>query len=154
MNDPKAEPVFCPACGGRVYATIGARVECPNCGQSIQVEYDSGSDAPPIIPKSVQLPKRIERQPFDVMLWLLLGFIGIGAFLLSIAEPVSGMSFAGNFAIVGGVACVYLLPALNAYSARHQSATGILVLNIALGWTAIGWIIALVWSAAGTRRST
>jgi heme/copper-type cytochrome/quinol oxidase subunit 2 len=40
----------------------------------------------------------------------------------------------------------YFLPYLNARERRHHNATAILVLNIFLGWTFIGWVIALVWS--------
>lgn len=43
----------------------------------------------------------------------------------------------------------YILPAVNAYSRHHRSAPAILVLNVVLGWTFIGWLIALIWSLTG-----
>jgi hypothetical protein len=39
---------------------------------------------------------------------------------------------------------VYFLPALNAYKKRDYKA--ILVRNILLGWTIIGWIVAMIWA--------
>lgn len=42
---------------------------------------------------------------------------------------------------------VYFLPAIIAISREHQHRISILLLNLFLGWTAIGWIAALVWSA-------
>lgn len=42
----------------------------------------------------------------------------------------------------------YFLPTFIAYRRRHKNRTAILVLNIFLGWTLIGWIVALVWSFA------
>jgi hypothetical protein len=87
------------------------------------------------------------------MLWVLLALVGAFAVLVSLAAPpiYPGLNVilnCGVLAIVGGL---YLLPALNAYLFRHRSAAGILVLNIALGWTAIGWVVALIWSGTGSR---
>ena len=44
---------------------------------------------------------------------------------------------------------IYLLPAINGYSKKHGSRAMILVVNVLLGWTLIGWVIALAWSAGG-----
>jgi ABC-type transport system involved in cytochrome c biogenesis permease component len=41
----------------------------------------------------------------------------------------------------------YFLPAFIAFLRAHQQATPILLLNLFLGWTVIGWVCALVWSA-------
>ncbi len=46
---------------------------------------------------------------------------------------------------------LYFLPALNAYSKTHRSRAMILVLNLFLGWTLIGWLIALAWSASSAK---
>lgn len=39
---------------------------------------------------------------------------------------------------------LYFLPAIVAAARQTHNATGILLLNIFLGWTGIGWIVALV----------
>lgn len=39
---------------------------------------------------------------------------------------------------------LYFLPAIIAAARQTHNATGILLLNIFLGWTLIGWVIALV----------
>ena len=41
---------------------------------------------------------------------------------------------------------LYFLPALIAFARSKRDAMSILVLNFFLGWTAIGWVIALVWA--------
>jgi len=46
---------------------------------------------------------------------------------------------------------VYFIPAANGYSKRHRSRAMILVLNLFLGWTLVGWLIALAWSAGSAR---
>jgi hypothetical protein len=49
---------------------------------------------------------------------------------------------------------LYLLPGFIAYGRKHQSAAGILLFNLFLGWTALGWILALVWSASAVTSAT
>lgn len=46
-----------------------------------------------------------------------------------------------------GVLILYFLPALVANLKGKKNSGAILVLNLLLGWTGIGWVIALVWSA-------
>ena len=41
---------------------------------------------------------------------------------------------------------IYFYPAMNAQIRQHRERKAILVLNIFLGWTFLGWIAALVWS--------
>jgi len=41
---------------------------------------------------------------------------------------------------------LYFLPAIIAFARSKRDAMSILVLNFFLGWTAIGWVIALVWA--------
>lgn len=41
---------------------------------------------------------------------------------------------------------IYFLPTIIAYERGHKNAFAILVLNILLGWSIIGWVIALIWS--------
>lgn len=46
-----------------------------------------------------------------------------------------------------GVA-IYFLPSFNASSRKHPNSSSIFLLNLFLGWTMIGWVVALVWSAS------
>ena len=48
------------------------------------------------------------------------------------------------------LAFLYFLPTIVAMSRGHRSYGGILVLNLFLGWTFIGWLIALVWACSST----
>ena len=41
---------------------------------------------------------------------------------------------------------LYFLPAIIAFGKSKRDAGAILALNFFLGWTAIGWVIALVWA--------
>jgi len=50
------------------------------------------------------------------------------------------------FPIFGLGFVLYFLPAILAFVRSKRDAGAILVLNLLLGWTAIGWVIALVWA--------
>lgn len=41
---------------------------------------------------------------------------------------------------------VYFLPAIVAINRSHPNEKAIFVLNLLLGWTLIGWVIAIVWA--------
>ncbi len=43
-------------------------------------------------------------------------------------------------------AAIYFIPAIVAFDRRKTNRYAILMLNIFLGWTFIGWIVALVWA--------
>src|ERR1700674_3627300 len=44
---------------------------------------------------------------------------------------------------------LYFLPTVVALIRGHLSALAVFLLNLFLGWTLIGWIIALIWSCTG-----
>ena len=48
--------------------------------------------------------------------------------------------------IVALIFGAYFLPSINAYSKKKRNKGAVLTLNFFLGWTVIGWIVALIWS--------
>ena len=50
---------------------------------------------------------------------------------------------AAGVAVVAVLVLLYLLPALVAYINRRKHAGAILLLNLSLGWTFLGWVLAL-----------
>lgn len=54
--------------------------------------------------------------------------------------------------VIGGVIVLllllvgYFLPFIIALARKHVDSTAIFVLNLFLGWTFFGWVVALVWS--------
>ncbi|HKW18679.1 MAG TPA: superinfection immunity protein [Terriglobales bacterium] len=50
------------------------------------------------------------------------------------------------FPIFGFGFVLYFLPAIIAFVRSKRDAVSILVLNLFLGWSVIGWVIALVWA--------
>ena len=47
---------------------------------------------------------------------------------------------------------LYFLPTIIAASNGHRNTEAICALNIFLGWTVLGWIVAVVWSFTDNRR--
>lgn len=48
---------------------------------------------------------------------------------------------------------IYFLPAIVARVNHHTNTAAIFVLNLALGWTVLGWIGALVWAVMASQRT-
>jgi hypothetical protein len=48
----------------------------------------------------------------------------------------------------------YFLPTIIAILRKKHSAGGIFVLNLLLGFTVIGWVVALIWSLSADARET
>ena len=48
---------------------------------------------------------------------------------------------------------LYFLPSIFAFRRNHPSKAAVLILNIFLGWTFLGWVVSLVWAFTDTRRS-
>jgi uncharacterized membrane protein YhaH (DUF805 family) len=49
---------------------------------------------------------------------------------------------------------VYFIPTWIATARKHHNADAIFVTNLLLGWTAIGWIVALIWSLTAVKRES
>lgn len=47
--------------------------------------------------------------------------------------------------VLGVLIPLYFLPTIVAVRRRHHAKVGIITLNVLLGWTVWGWVIALVW---------
>ncbi|HZP63730.1 MAG TPA: superinfection immunity protein [Terriglobales bacterium] len=50
------------------------------------------------------------------------------------------------FPIFGFGIVFYFLPTIVAFARSKRDSTSIFILNFLLGWTAVGWVIALVWA--------
>jgi cytochrome c biogenesis protein CcdA len=55
------------------------------------------------------------------------------------------------FCIIGFI--LYWIPTLVANNHHHRNRTAIAMLNLFLGWTFIGWVVALVWANTDNREA-
>lgn len=56
------------------------------------------------------------------------------------------------FGTVVAVLVFYFLPSMIALARKHHNRMQIILLNLLLGWTFLGWIGALIWSAGTVKR--
>lgn len=59
-------------------------------------------------------------------------------------DNVTGKFFA--IMLITVVIAIYFIPTFVARGREHKNATSITVLNLLLGWSIVGWVIALVWA--------
>ncbi len=48
---------------------------------------------------------------------------------------------------------IYFLPSIVAISKKKSNTVAIVVLNIFLGWTLLGWVISLVWALTADQQA-
>ena len=56
------------------------------------------------------------------------------------------MDVIGGMIVLMIFVAIYFLPTIVALKREHQSAGAIFFLNLLLGWSLLGWVIAFVWS--------
>ena len=69
--------------------------------------------------------------------------------LAGLLAVVAFFSLPGAFGVsvlFGFLLVLYFLPTMTAEGRGHHQLLAILMLNLLLGWTALGWIAALVWA--------
>jgi hypothetical protein len=78
-----------------------------------------------------------------IKIWIL-ALIVIAVMLVHASNPAAAGNI-GGWILVG----LYFLPTIVAF--RHRNQTAIFILNLFLGWTFIGWVLALVWACTNNR---
>lgn len=58
-------------------------------------------------------------------------------------EVALGIAFIFVFAVL---VSLWLLPTIIAYARNHPRKVLVLLVDVFLGWTVVGWVVALVWS--------
>lgn len=69
--------------------------------------------------------------------------------MLNAAESAATSGVSGLLMVIIPVILflsVYFIPTFIAIKSKHINKTGIILLNIFLGWSFVGWVIALIWS--------
>lgn len=66
-------------------------------------------------------------------------------------DPLIILPLAKGAILAAAVALVYCVPMLLAALYRHPRRRRITTLNGVLGWTVLGWVVALVWALQGRR---
>jgi hypothetical protein len=129
----------CPFCAELI---LEDAIKCKHCGEFLDA---AGVRVTPELPR----PRGAGIAPYWKRLcYLILGTV-LGFFLLlAILTNVNfNLSPEGGVEILGAVAVlIYFLPAF--VGRNKKNANAIFVVNLFLGWTLIGWVVALAWAAS------
>ncbi len=60
-----------------------------------------------------------------------------------------GLDFAAGYSFA--LSLLFFLPAILAFLLSHSRRWAILILLFTLGWTGLGWLVALIWALSGRR---
>jgi len=84
--------------------------------------------------------------------WVVAAFLGFFVFFIIFIKTEDAGVFSALYGLLIIIFCVllYILPELIAQRRNHLQRNAIWLLDILLGWTVLGWIIALIWSASAT----
>jgi hypothetical protein len=84
-----------------------------------------------------------------IVVSLMLSATNVYARAIDLNEMNEPSSFAvSTFWVI--FSALYFVPTIIAFCRHMKNAGSILCLNLFLGWTSIGWVVALCWSVAGT----
>ena len=51
-----------------------------------------------------------------------------------------------GFLLLLALGIIYFIPTIRAYRVKHRQKDPIFLINLTLGWSIIGWLVALIWS--------
>jgi hypothetical protein len=71
--------------------------------------------------------------------------------VIALAAAVGLSYYYAGIVIIPTLLVAYFIPALVAGYRGHHQTLAIVVLNLLLGWTVLGWIGALVWACTAVR---
>jgi lysylphosphatidylglycerol synthetase-like protein (DUF2156 family) len=73
-------------------------------------------------------------------------------YILATDEGETTLALGRRLATQLAIILVYLAPSIIAQRYQHPRQPAILMLNVALGWTIVGWVVALIWALDGRRQ--
>ncbi|MGZ5859103.1 MAG: superinfection immunity protein [Burkholderiaceae bacterium] len=63
------------------------------------------------------------------------------------------MEVIGIIIVFSLILSIYFLPSFVAIGRAHHQTSAIVLLNLFLGWTLLGWVLALVWAATAVQKN-
>jgi len=133
----------CPECEADIPDIEDDLITCPKCENVFENRKEAGSQG---IPR--ETPKRKSKTGYWYLIPALILLCVIPpAFTMSGSEATE-YALSLTAVLVLGVAAFYgyFAPSIIAKRHHHKNLNALVALNIFLGWTFIGWVVALVWA--------
>lgn len=115
--------------------------------QEDPLEADIAAIAVTVAPKPA-------KSKFERFGWIVV--LPLGAYATAVSNGMP-WDLGGSQTGVGlfGLVCIlgwYFFPTTIAASRKQPNTLAIFVLNLLLGWTLLGWVVAMVWAFAGSKK--
>lgn len=154
------QKILCPFCKGPIEYEVkdaGELAPCPHCAHKIVLEQIIEKK----IPRQTPQLKRKLGEPAKSMIYAAIAILVTLLACFAAYDGDSSLGRLGNaiFLVVGPLAVVglglliYFAPTIVASQKSHRNTTAILVLNFLLGWTFLGWALALIWAVYKERET-
>lgn len=162
----KSNKKYCFKCGNECNAEA---LYCPLCGNNFNAEQETIQVVPYEYEETrkckfclKEMPKKAKKCPhcgewqeksygcLTILTWgcFIFGII----ILLSIKPESEYKAFAETVACALLIMSVYCLPTFIAENRNNDSSAAISLVNFFLGWTIIGWFVALIWALASRAK--
>jgi hypothetical protein len=134
----------------------GQAINCPHCTSPTVLNDPTAPLPKGFAPRMDEIPETWKIVPkkrnfnLQIFLWYF-GFSVVFAFLgyiMADTRPSILAAIGGGFGTAGLLflaGLIYFAPSIVAHQNRKRNANAIFILNFFLGWTLIGWVVALVW---------
>lgn len=151
MSDAALEQASCRCnfCNGDLAfpaSDNGSLTICPHCGMEtrLYVVQQEG------LPEPLRRPRN-RRPALVIGIVIVLVAAPLILYLAVALGPLKGaigsaLAAAGALLVLGAAGALYFLPSLIAAAAKKTNLLAIFALNLLLGWTFLGWVVALVWA--------
>lgn len=114
-------------------------IECPHCGQETELFVQDA----------------IYKKTTGGSYWLYV-FLGLAMLLIALAwagaEGIGG-AIAGTIGLLF-IGFLYFLPTVIAVRRKHRNESALVIVNLFLGWTLVGWVVALAWAVYEDKPQT
>lgn len=77
-----------------------------------------------------------------------LGLVLLVSFIISMGT--NNIAYLAAWVFIGGSIAMYFVPSFVAATREHPNRASIILLDLLLGWTVLGWVAALVWAYSST----
>jgi hypothetical protein len=93
------------------------------------------------------MPPRTASYSISPWAFVAVGVLSVGAIiaLFGFYPDQAGIVLGGLIGLAIGL-LIYFLPSIVAGGNKHPSMASILVINLFLGWTLVGWVVCLAWA--------